>query len=296
MSVIPSIEVSGTHVRINRLGFGCARLFGGSETRASARLIETALDCGIRHFDTAPSYGDGCSEQVLGEVLRGVADVTLASKIGIPRPAGPAGSWRGRWYRRYVRPALAQAPGLKRRLLSFAARSRAGTPVAASTASTPAPLSRIDPGSVARELEITLSRLRREALDLYLLHEPECIAVDADLLAAFADLRRQGLIRAFGCAFGGAPAAWPPDIDLVQSHYFASQAPLPAAGPARIFHGVMRQSVHEASGGDPAQGPRALAVALRRYPRAAFLFSASTPGQIREVMVVLQREGVLCGS
>lgn len=295
MTVLPSIHIHGGPVSITRLGFGCARLFGGAEARASARLIEAALECGIRHFDTAPSYGDGRSEQVLGEVLRGMTDVTLTSKIGIPRPTGPCGSWRGRLYRGYLRPALASAPGLKRRLLTLAERRRAvGSP-----ADSPAPSRRrIEPASVIHELETSLALLRREALDLYLIHEPECILIDDALLAAFAALRRQGLIRAFGVALGGEASTWPVGVDVVQSLCPPEVGLVPplADSPTRIYHGVMRRPPRVSAEPNEVAGPHALVAALQRHPQAGFLFSASTPRQIRELMAVVQGEGALCES
>src|SRR5262245_41098050 len=102
---IERITVAGTDVTIARLGLGCARIFGGDELRSSARLVEAALRAGITHFDTAPSYGNGTSEAVLGEVLSGVNDATIATKIGIPR--GDGQSSRARVvYRRMIRPWL----------------------------------------------------------------------------------------------------------------------------------------------------------------------------------------------
>lgn len=74
---------------IDRIGLGCARLMGGSEAASSRKLVEVALALGIRHFDTAPYYGEGASETVLGNVLGGVEGVTVTTKIGIARPAAP---------------------------------------------------------------------------------------------------------------------------------------------------------------------------------------------------------------
>ncbi len=49
--------------------------------------IETALSVGINYYDTAPAYGNGQSEQLLGEALRGVKEsgahpLFIATKIG----------------------------------------------------------------------------------------------------------------------------------------------------------------------------------------------------------------------
>ena len=50
-------------------------------------LLEFAYELGVRYFDTAPSYGDGVSEQRLGMFLRGLGaperkGVTAATKFG----------------------------------------------------------------------------------------------------------------------------------------------------------------------------------------------------------------------
>lgn len=74
---------------IPRLVFGCARLAGGVEAKASSRLLERALNAGIRHFDTAPSYGLGGAEQVVGEVIGNDPGVVVTAKVGSPRPAHP---------------------------------------------------------------------------------------------------------------------------------------------------------------------------------------------------------------
>jgi aryl-alcohol dehydrogenase-like predicted oxidoreductase len=52
-----------------------------SEADARA-LLEFAYELGIRYFDTAPSYGDGVSEERLGRFVRGLSDVVVATKFG----------------------------------------------------------------------------------------------------------------------------------------------------------------------------------------------------------------------
>ncbi len=64
--MIERVKVAGSTVTISKIGFGCGRIYAGSEIRSSALLIEAALSAGIRHFDTAPMYGLGQSEDVLG--------------------------------------------------------------------------------------------------------------------------------------------------------------------------------------------------------------------------------------
>lgn len=83
--VMERLLISGSRIIVTRLGLGCARLLGGRETNSSAKLIETALRAGIRHFDTAPAHG---SEDVLGEVLAGSSEASITTKVGFAgRPA-----------------------------------------------------------------------------------------------------------------------------------------------------------------------------------------------------------------
>src|SRR5262245_32753615 len=120
--MIERIEVAGPSFTITRVGFGCARIYGGSELRRSAHLIEAALSAGIRHFDTAPSYGEGRSEEVLGQVLEGVACITLATKIGISRSKTQTTGGARLAYRHFIKPLLTHAPRFKSKLLRLRAR------------------------------------------------------------------------------------------------------------------------------------------------------------------------------
>jgi len=59
-----------------RLGFGAWALGGtgwGATSAEGDRLaaVHRALELGITFFDTAPSYGDGASESLLGRALKG---------------------------------------------------------------------------------------------------------------------------------------------------------------------------------------------------------------------------------
>lgn len=79
------VAIADSDVKVTRVGLGCHRLYGGAELKTSMRLVEAALDAGIRHFDTAPLYGLGLSEDALGVALKGVPDVTITTKVGIAR-------------------------------------------------------------------------------------------------------------------------------------------------------------------------------------------------------------------
>jgi aryl-alcohol dehydrogenase-like predicted oxidoreductase len=73
---------------ISTIGFGCWAMggdaWGPQDDQASIEAIRVALDNGITWFDTAPIYGKGHSEQVLGRGLGSRrTEVVLATKCGL---------------------------------------------------------------------------------------------------------------------------------------------------------------------------------------------------------------------
>ncbi len=61
-------------------------MWGGADPTSARATIERALDAGIDIIDTAPVYGFGLSEELIGDVLaeRGNrADVVIATKLGL---------------------------------------------------------------------------------------------------------------------------------------------------------------------------------------------------------------------
>src|SRR5437763_10785678 len=77
---------TGLHVSV--LTFGCGAV-GGLMTRGAPadqeRAVARALEVGVNHFDTAPAYGDGASEENLGRVLGALKpDVIVSTKVRLP--------------------------------------------------------------------------------------------------------------------------------------------------------------------------------------------------------------------
>jgi aryl-alcohol dehydrogenase-like predicted oxidoreductase len=79
---IRTTELGETGLKITRIGFGAWALGGGGwqfgwgpqDDGQSIAAIERALEHGINWIDTAPAYGFGRSEKIVGEALRGLAD------------------------------------------------------------------------------------------------------------------------------------------------------------------------------------------------------------------------------
>lgn len=70
------------------IGLGCMNLshaYGGAPAEEDAiRLLHTAFDLGVRHFDTAALYGFGVNEALVGKALKPFRqEIHLASKCGM---------------------------------------------------------------------------------------------------------------------------------------------------------------------------------------------------------------------
>lgn len=74
-------------VRVNPLGLGTMVLgpWGNTDVDACRRIVNRALDAGLNLVDTADTYGDGATEEIIGPALRGRRDdVVLATKFQNP--------------------------------------------------------------------------------------------------------------------------------------------------------------------------------------------------------------------
>jgi D-threo-aldose 1-dehydrogenase len=207
----------GTGIETSRLGFGCAVLGGRLSTRTKRRLLETAFDAGITHFDVARLYGHGEAERHLGAFLRPRRDsVTVTTKVGLLPPGGPA-----------------------RLRLVRAGRRLLGSPTAG--------VRRFAVADVRSSVEASLNKLGTDHVDLLLLHDCRPDDVTEDLVELLDDCIRRGLTRATGIATGvGATAAllerersFPSVIQIPFSVLDGGRSPFPPA----IVHSVLAQDL-----------------------------------------------------
>jgi aryl-alcohol dehydrogenase-like predicted oxidoreductase len=82
--------ISGTEMNVSRIALGTwaigGWMWGGTDERESIRTIHTALDKGINLIDTAPVYGFGLSEEIVGKAIeerRQRDKVFIATKVGL---------------------------------------------------------------------------------------------------------------------------------------------------------------------------------------------------------------------
>lgn len=78
-----------TGMQVSEIGLGTWQLanpdWGLYDRKEASRIIRKSLEAGCNFFDTAPGYGGGRSEELLGEGLRSARrDVIICTKFGHP--------------------------------------------------------------------------------------------------------------------------------------------------------------------------------------------------------------------
>jgi aryl-alcohol dehydrogenase-like predicted oxidoreductase len=95
------VNIPATTLVVSRVALGTWAMgglnWGGTDEGESIATIRAALDQGINLIDTAPAYGFGVSEEIIGKALKGVRSaVIVATKVGL--------EWRdGKVYRNATR-------------------------------------------------------------------------------------------------------------------------------------------------------------------------------------------------
>ncbi len=87
---VKSRPLGKTGLSVSEVGFGCWGIgglvpgasYGETDDNQSLRALARAAEKGITFFDTAPAYGNGHSERLLGTAFGNRADVTIATKAG----------------------------------------------------------------------------------------------------------------------------------------------------------------------------------------------------------------------
>ena len=90
---VETTKLRDVAIPASRIGLGTWAMggfqWGGTDDDASVRTIHSALDRGVNVIDTAPAYGFGHSEEVVGRAIAEVGGrdrVVLATKLGPPPP------------------------------------------------------------------------------------------------------------------------------------------------------------------------------------------------------------------
>lgn len=168
-----------------QLGFGGASLSSMSSQHAVTKLLNNAYENGIKHFDTAPLYGRGYSELLIGSIIRNKRQhVTVTTKFGLGNtetgklPAAlalPLNYWNKK-----LRGIKMPAPGgYEPQLL---------------------PHRIITTQDVESSLKRSLSRLGTDYIDYYLLHEGRPSFIHDDAMQYLMDMKQKGIVGQIGIA------------------------------------------------------------------------------------------------
>ncbi|MBI1370658.1 MAG: aldo/keto reductase [Planctomycetes bacterium] len=157
-------------------------MWGGQDEAQAIASIHAALDAGINTIDTAPMYGMGRSEQIVGKALAGRRDkVVIATKCGMRWDLA-----KGKMFFRTDEDSVNNESG------DYAVHIYNG------------------PESIREEVERSLKRLNTDYIDLYQTHWQDPTTPLDQTLAELVKLRDEGKIRAFG----------PCNADMVQLHQY----------------------------------------------------------------------------
>lgn len=223
------IALAQTGRTTTRLGFGSSSVMGALNRRESLAILEAAVDAGITHFDTAPAYGYGQAESVLGELLaRHPGKLTITTKYGIAPAKNPGLISIAR---SIARPILKSIPGLKKRLAGVASSV---------VRSEPDPIFSVEEARAS--LQRSLTELKTSRIDLWLLHEATASSLhDEALLRFMQDQVQQGTIGGFGVGSGfekipALVAQRPGFCPVLQYEWSVLDATIPQTASFRIHH------------------------------------------------------------
>jgi aryl-alcohol dehydrogenase-like predicted oxidoreductase len=141
-------------------------MWGGANEADSIAAIQAGIDHGITTIDTAPVYGQGYSETVVGKAIAGRRDkVQIATKCGM------------RWD---------SSDGTD----PWPNKDRDGRDIVIRKNSRPS--------SIFYECEQSLKRLGVDVIDVYQIHWPDSSTLIEDSMHALLQLKESGKIRAIG--------------------------------------------------------------------------------------------------
>jgi aryl-alcohol dehydrogenase-like predicted oxidoreductase len=159
-----------SEIKISVVSFGAwaigGWMWGGADEREAIDALETAIDLGMTSIDTAPVYGFGRSEELVGQVIKDKRDkVQILTKYGL------------RW-------------DTEEGAFYFKSFNEKGKEVSIHRYAGPL--------SIIKECEDSLKRLQTDYIDLYQIHWNDPTTPIADTMEAISKLKEQGKILTAG--------------------------------------------------------------------------------------------------
>jgi aryl-alcohol dehydrogenase-like predicted oxidoreductase len=160
-------EIGSSGVRASAIGLGTwaigGWMWGGTDEAKSIAAIQASIDEGVSLIDTAPAYGQGVAEEIVGKAIRGRRDkVVLATKCGLvwhARKGNHFFDYEGKPVHRYL-----------------------------------------GADSIRHELEQSLKRLGTDHIDHYITHWQDPTTPIVETMATLQALKAEGKIRSIGAS------------------------------------------------------------------------------------------------
>ena len=174
-------KLGNTDLQLSEVTFGAwaagGWMWGGTERGDAVEAIRASFDVGVTAIDTAPVYGQGTSEEIVGEAIKGLPrdQFQILTKYGM------------RW-------------DLKKGDFGFSSKDNDGNDIEV--------YKYASKESIIKECEDSLKRLGTDYIDLYQIHWPDSTTPIAETMEAVSRLIEQGKVRYAGvCNYNAAQMA-----------------------------------------------------------------------------------------
>ncbi|MBD3637517.1 MAG: aldo/keto reductase [Crocinitomicaceae bacterium] len=175
------VKLGSTDLELSEITFGAwaigGWMWGGADHKDAVEAIIEGYNEGVTSIDTAPIYGQGRSEEIVGEAIRDIPrdKVQILTKFGM------------RW-------DLAKGDH------SFSSKDEQGNPIEI--------YKYAGKESIIKECEDSLRRLGTDYIDLYQIHWPDSTTPITESFEAVSKLIEQGKVRYAGvCNYSASQCA-----------------------------------------------------------------------------------------
>jgi len=165
------VMLGTTKIKVSVIALGLwaagGTFWGGTDQGAIEKAINASIDTGVNFIDTAPGYGYGLSEEILGRAIKGKRDsVVIATKCGLVWDINEG-------FLHYSFPGIGNEKSVN------VYRS-------------------LKKDSIKKELQQSLKLLGTDYIDLYQTHAQDPNTPIAETMEALLELKSKGYIRAIG--------------------------------------------------------------------------------------------------
>ncbi|TKK70290.1 aldo/keto reductase [Ilyomonas limi] len=164
-------QIATTDLKLSAITFGAwaagGWMWGGNERKESIAAIRASYDEGVTSIDTAPIYGQGESEEIVGEAIKGIPrdEIQILTKYGM------------RW-------------DVAKGDFAFKSKNNQGQDIDI--------YKYAGRESIIKECEDSLRRLGTDYIDLYQIHWPDKTTSIEETMETVAELIKQGKVREAG--------------------------------------------------------------------------------------------------